>query len=1540
MAVVKHDRLPAGNPCEAARVAAAVVLSLAVSVSTIRAAAEEDTDTEEGLVPLVKVNLDLSDLLQSAAVRIEKEDYTEAIRILQAMIDSPKKGFCRIGDDPRRFLPARKAAVDMLGTMGKEGLEEYRGRYAAKAARKYRDAVESGRIRDMDAVAESYRYTEYGSKALRWLAAAQFDRGLFAQAADTWETLSGDAAGPEKPYFIALSAVAAHLAGDTVRARKRAGRLKRQYPKSRASIGGTDRNLSGFVKTILERRPEKAERVFSVSHEFPGYGGLEGRQVRMAEPGALILRPVWRVPYDLDEEPDTLVDTSILSRIAGGGFELDDNGMVSFEAKAGNAAAPGQVAYLPPCLRPVVVEEQVIYRDENNICSVDLHTGRKLWSGFHLPLVSRAVPDANANANARMLFRRRMIMRHVRGGAVNISISRGIYGLTAGGGKVFALYGFTPARVNVRRGFRVRMGLVEGASSLAALSVSDQQGKRCWLPDWEDHDAFLDDALFVSLPAYRSAGPEGPCLYVPVTLDQNYYLVCLDDLDSRRPRVRWKTLVAHVDSGDARRVAAQAGGFGFPPLVHANRVFVLNNAGVVAALDADSGRPVWAYQYERTPGFSDLLVDGKAGRSSGILSNAQVTLSQVNPLIVTKGRLIVMPADSNKVMAFSVSDGSAFPAADRDGYWYLAAVDEDSILLAGRGLKILSAAQLTEEVKKISSPVLPPAAGRPAVCSSAVLYCGDGKLFRVPLDKGTQPAVVSRAGNGALLGNLLSLDGMLLASNAMGVCAYKDYDRWLEIITARLEDTAGLDRAALLYKRSVIAFYGGRYRRAAADLVAAAKLADAGGNAGRPLSLKIAHLLLKARVKLANEAIARGDREEALTLFMAARDVALTRREKAYMSIRLMKYYERYGLWTRAIETAEKLAGTFAGEVLYDVRIGTRAPAPDEIQQAEEKSEPVPVEELAGTFIRRLIRVHGRKVYEPFDKRAKKALDEALAAEDPEAARAVAERFAHSVWAGEALTRSLELYCLKAAAASGENRTHYRKKAIEIMNRDFAADPADPCFVPVAVARLSCFGIEGRRRDLFEELAVMDPATEVSFADVRGTLGRLLGEIAAGNLRLFAPMPAVASLRPPLEQARVLGGAADRLGVGHDFRPAVFAGRLAVFTGDCLRLVDAGDTQSLDGAVPLATVPAGANGTPRVWFSRDGTSVTFCSARSAAGIEAGAGDGAVRWIDPARLGFESFTPIGGDDEHLVVTGGGGTIAAIGSAGRLKWSSRLGHFSGGSSQHRPWHPGFTSDSGPEAQVVNYGGGRKTAVFDMTSGKIRLLAGGRRSAASVRIPGWGAASMIDGELSLYRKGTGSVDGSSGRYHLGGTARLLGASYRYVAACEPRDGAPVVLCPVRPAGADRRTTDGVDGGRPAGACFAGDRLYVVTGRLRDPFYTAFSTGSAALTGAVGLCCFDPHTGRQRWRVRFAGASSDGRVVFLPLLNGGTLVLSVVTVDETGGTTHRAGIIDVETGKVLQKITVASSTVAPAAVAGGRVFIDTGKGIAVFQPVVKDKT
>ncbi len=1537
MAVVKHDRLPAGNPCETARVAAAVFLSLAVSVSMIRAAAEEETDTEEGLVPLVKVNLDLSDLLQSAAMRIKKEDYTEAIRILQAMIDSPKKGFCRIGDDPRRFLPARKAAVDMLGTMGKEGIEEYRVRYSAKAARKYRDAVESGRIRDMDAVAESYRYTEYGNKALRWLAAAQFDRGLFAQAADSWDMLSGDATGPDKPYFIALCAVASHLAGDTVRARERADRLKRQYPKSRAPIGGTDRNLSGFVKTILETRPEKAERIFTVAHEFPGYGGLEGRQVRMADAGELILRPVWRVPYGLDEEPDTLVDTSILSRIAGRGFELEDNGMVSFEARAENSAAPGQVACLPPCLRPVVVGEQVIYRDENNIFSVDVHTGRKLWSGFHLPLVSPAVPDANANGH--MLFRRRMIMRHVRGGAVNISISRGLYGLTAGGGKVFALYGFTPARVNVRRGFRVRMGFVEGASSLVALRVSDQQGKRCWLPDWEDDDAFLDDALFVSLPAYRSAGPGGPCLYVPVTLDQNYYLVCLDDLDSRRPRVRWKTLVAHVDSGDARRVAAQAGGFGFPPLLHANRVFVLNNAGVVAALDADSGRPVWACQYERSSAFSDLLVDGKAGRSSGIVSNANVMLSQVNPLIVTKGRLIVMPADSNKVMAFSVTDGRAFPSADRGGYWYLAAVDEDAILLAGRGLKVLSAADLTDAVKEVSSSTLPPAAGRPAVCSSAVLYSGDGKLFRVPLEKGTQPAVVSRAGNGALLGNLLSLDGMLLASNAMGICAYKDYDRWLEIITARLEDTAGLDRAALLYKRSVIAFYGERYRRAAADLVAAAKLAGAGGNAGRPLSLKISHLLLKSRVKLANEAIARGDREEALKLFRAARDVALTRREKAYMSIRLMKYYERYGLWARAIETAEKLAGAFAGETLYDIRIGKRALAPDEIQQGEAKNEPVPVEELAGTFIQRLIRVHGRKVYESFDKRAKKALDEALAAEDPEAARAVADRFSHSVWAGEALTRSLELYCLKAAAASGENRTHYRNRAIEIMNRDFAADPSDPCFVPVAVARLSCFGIEGRRRSLFEELAVTDPATTVSFADVRGTLGRLLEEIAAGNIRLFAPTPAAASIRPPLEQVRVMGGAADRLGVGNDFRPAVFAGRLAVLTGDCLRLMAAGDPQPLDGAVPLATVPAGGAVIPRVWFSRDGKSVTFCSTRSAAGIDVDAEEGGGGWqIDPARLGFASFTPVGGDDEHLVVTGRTGAVVAV-SGGRTKWSSRLEHFSGGSSQHRPWNPGFTSDSGPAAQVFNYGGGKRTAVLDMTSGKILLLAGGRQSAESVRIPGWGTASMVDGELSLYRKGTGSVNGSSGRYHLGGTARLLGASCRSVAACEPQEGANIVLCPVRPAGSDRRMTVRVDGGRPAGACFAGDRLFVVTGRLRAPYYTAFSTGNAAVAGAVGFCCFDPHTGRRLWRVRFDGASADGRVVFLPVLNDGTVVLSVVSVAEKGGTMHRAMLIDAETGEVRQEIAVASSTVAPAAVAGGRVFIDTGKGIAVFQPVVNEE-
>ena len=81
-----------------------------------------------------------------------------------------------------------------------------------------------------------------------------------------------------------------------------------------------------------------------------------------------------------------------------------------------------------------------------------------------------------------------------------------------------------------------------------------------------------------------------------------------------------------------------------PPAVADGRVFAVTNSGVLAAFDALTGRALWAYQYPSS--LASALYQRKYYRSGGV-----VAAYPPNPIVVTKGKAISLPADCEQLLA-------------------------------------------------------------------------------------------------------------------------------------------------------------------------------------------------------------------------------------------------------------------------------------------------------------------------------------------------------------------------------------------------------------------------------------------------------------------------------------------------------------------------------------------------------------------------------------------------------------------------------------------------------------------------------------------------------------------------------------------------------------------------------------------------------------------------------------------------------------------------------------------------------------------------
>ena len=713
----------------------------------------------------------------------------------------------------------------------------------------------------------------------------------------------------------------------------------------------------------------------------------------------IVLMPRWRRPTELSKltldlpadlvalKHDLTPPNSRYSSQQRSTVATVRNGHIHVTTRYGNRRSEFDC---PPALYPVVADELVLCRTDQAVTAYDAFTGEKKWDSEAFPMY-RNMTSLSARAN-------------VYYGYYGMKVGdRGWNTVTLAEGKVFALGQFRPrmhssaisSAMRAHAKDKKRLALLTNSSTLAAMSLKD--GRMLWQVGHGagGKDKVLAEGKFISVPTYHKSR-----LYAVLLHEQKKYtyVVCLKAATGQQV---WRTLLALVPE-ITTRYGPQPSYLlerGSSPVVADGKVFAMTNTGAVAAFDITEGEHLWGHKYTST------VVDDK--KEPGLSASRQRVFNPANRLIVAAGQVICLPADSDKVLALSIKDGTVSWQADRKGQRYLTRLDKDRVLLSAPGQLVLATAKDAPKRR-----LYPPAGvedkgimGRPAVVAGEAISSGQGRLWRLNLAN-YRSETADLAHSGGLLGNLVMADGKLIAANAAGLCAYFNYDRAHKHLAARIAKAPPARKPALVYQRAQLAFNAKRFGQARDDLLKCAELARVQGDEQLPLSVR--PWLYRTYVALGNRAKSGS---EMLAMFKKARALTQTDQEKAHMLLRLAKYHVKARQYVKAAALAQELGEKYATEELVNVKIGDKA---NDMVRFGTDRDRIPGKQLAQAFINRLIEAHGLGLYAQFDAHAKAALAKARKAGDPEAMVAVARRWEHSTVADDALFAAAETYYMHA----------------------------------------------------------------------------------------------------------------------------------------------------------------------------------------------------------------------------------------------------------------------------------------------------------------------------------------------------------------------------------------------------------------------------------------------------------------------------------------------------------------------------------------------
>jgi outer membrane protein assembly factor BamB/tetratricopeptide (TPR) repeat protein len=1075
----------------------------------------------------------------------DPDSMTFGFEILQTMINRGES-FYPLEENSSLFVGLRVKANEILGELTPDGLKKYRDIYDASAKRIY-DQAQGGDLAKLHQVVDQYRYTSYGTKAMDLLGSVYFDRGRFAQAASAWQLLLASHPPEEQvPLILAKTATAYHLAGMGAMAEKMVKALKDRYPMASAEFSGAKQNLQEFVRQARLIQPEALGMLpdfLRPKHIFPGLGGVPDGASVMGECDTLL---VSRWLLTANEQNGIKDHTGLkLSELMALQEVLDSpqpNGqsvtcrMVSGQVQLRGGGQMGN-NILAPAILPVVVDDLVIYRTNEGVVACNIITGEVVWKKDHFPM------RRTTNVSLQNWGWQPMLVEDL-----------GRYTMTLGAGKLYAVGNYR-AWMHPNQIANLppdQKKTLFDSSTLVALSLK-KQGGLCWqVGNGQGDDDIVRFGKILCAPTYNAGK-----LYVMASYTESYHLLCLD---ADTGKLLWKNTISQSPQpggmnpwNGAVNPSERSG----PLAVADGRVFVLTNAAVVAAFDADSGQPLWAFQYDSPTG---------ANTNRGYFNNGQASVGDrtVNPILAVGGRVVFLPTDSNSVFCLSAEDGKPVwtQTVTRREQHDLSYIDEGRFLLSGPGMYVMNAADGKELYGRSNAGIV----GRPVVNTQAALCSGQGKLHRLDMQKYVV-STIDLISPEAVLGNLVCVDGVLVASNAAGICAYFNYAQAFQRMSDRIAQATPEEKLQLTYQRAQVSFSAKRIPSALQDLLDCQKMAKDQNNA--EMTDLLAPRLYRAYVAMANHG---ANPQQMVEYIRKSGEYGVSDQDKALYMLRLAKCNRKAGDLKAALSGAQELGEKMADQLLADVVVGPEADDTVRQDSSSQRTARSVAQDLIGEIVDS--GAEGRAAYKDFDDLAKAKLEKARQAHDPEAMIAVASAWPHSLYADEAqFTAAQEYYRKSLKPASPEDASVALGNVMKYLS--IAANGKGKYRAPARLAIAMIFKQSGSMdmaQLALDQLEGVDPQSEFSFADLHGKLSDLLKQV--GPAPVLPPIPDVSMLKGSMEQLYAIPGQSVTVLTDQKNMPVRLGDQVLVLKDDRMVLVDtqARDAESAITWSALSTV--------------------------------------------------------------------------------------------------------------------------------------------------------------------------------------------------------------------------------------------------------------------------------------------------------------------------------------------------------------------------------
>jgi outer membrane protein assembly factor BamB len=621
-------------------------------------------------------------------------------------------------DQSRRFVDGRdgfivtvgRKRLDLLAAMPPDGQAAYRLFHDAEAKKRFEQALRQseGQVEALEAIVERDLPSAIGDDAADRLGDLYFEAGRFDQAADAWLIVLDKKPDTDlDPARIALkAAIALSRASRGAELAELRSQIQSRYSASRVSLGGRTGSPAELLAGWLDEEMPSPARA---SRAIPG-------DVSPTEP----FQAAWR-------------------------FRFADNitaGMTAVEQSQWLTRA------LSATYPSTATDGHSVFGNYlGRLFAIDLETGKLRWrsASFH------PIGLASLRENTR-------------------AIDPSRYTIAAADGRVWAItsdVAESPLSSSGISGYRLECRRADDGSPVwRSNDLSDYAGL-----DFQGSPLLAAGLLFVAAsgtrptPSVDAATRAARVVSRADTMNQGLPRQYVLAIEPRDGRLLWA-----ADLG-ALRVSrsyyySSAPQQPRPMIVHrAGALYVETQLGVLARIDAASGRIAWGFAYPTPSDATSLrmivLSSRAGGEASSVLDSSPV---------VAEGQLLVKGARSDQIAAIDPDRGvrswirpiarSARPLAERDGILYLGGPEVHAMDLSSR--KLLWATPLPGRSQN----------GRLLVTPGALWQLTPRGVFEIDATTGDVRRILRGDDMGAAGGDLLAAGRWLLTVTNRAIAAY------------------------------------------------------------------------------------------------------------------------------------------------------------------------------------------------------------------------------------------------------------------------------------------------------------------------------------------------------------------------------------------------------------------------------------------------------------------------------------------------------------------------------------------------------------------------------------------------------------------------------------------------------------------------------------------------------------------------------------------------------------------------------------------------